>query len=196
MHGLINRSIQSFVTETYGDAAWRAVAARAGVGPDGFEAMLTYDDSVTDALLDAASAHLDKPAEALLEDLGTFLVSNSKFEPLRRLLRFGGETFADFLASLDELHGRARLAVPDLDVPEIELDAAGAGTFRLRCRWGRPGACHVMMGVLRAMADDFGALVLLDYIEGDRPGDGMVSIDLLDSRFAAGRSFSLARLER
>lgn len=196
MHGLINRSIQSFVTETYGCAAWRAVAQRSDVGVAGFEAMLHYDDTVTHAVLEAVTVQLDKPLEMVLEDVGTFLVSNSKHEPLRRLLRFGGETFVEFLDSLNELNGRARLAVPDLEVPELEVEDHGGGAFKLRCRWHFPGACHVMMGILRAMADDFGALVLLDYVEGDVPGHGHLSIDLLDSRFAAGRDFDLAQRVR
>lgn len=48
MHGLINRSIQAFVQETHGPATWRAVAAEAGIDPEGFEAMLHYDDALTE----------------------------------------------------------------------------------------------------------------------------------------------------
>ena len=45
--------------------------------------------------------------------------------------------------------------------------------------------------MLRAMADDYGALVLLDYAE---PQDGLetVAIRLLDAAHAEGRRFSLA----
>lgn len=192
MHGLVNRSIQSFVEETYGAEAWQAVADRAGVGHDGFEAMLLYDDLVTAKLLNAIAHQLDKPREMVLEDIGTFVVSNSKFERLRRLLRFGGETFVDFLNSLDELHGRVHLALPDLEGPRLELTELEGDAYRLQCHWHFPGACHVVMGVLRAMADDYGALVLLDYVGGDGRGAGELSIDLLDSRFAEGRAFQLA----
>jgi len=191
MHGLINRSIQCFVNDNYGAPVWNAVAQEAGVGPDGFEAMLSYDDALTVAVLEAASRHLDKPREALLEDMGTYLVSHGRLEPLRRLLRFGGETFLEFLHSLDDLAGRARLAVPDLDVPELELIEDGPHAFRLICQWHFPGACPVMMGILRAMADDYGALVLLDYDSTAADGATLV-IELLDSRFAEGRSFRLA----
>lgn len=192
MHGLINRSIQSFLTETYGEHTWRSVAEAAGVGEDGFEAMLHYDDALTTAVIACAADKLNKPVEMLLEDLGTFLVSHSKLERLRRLLRFGGETFVDFLDSLNDLHGRARLAVPDLEVPEFEVEDYGDGAFKVRCHLHVPGASHVMVGILRAMADDYGALILLDYLEPAAGGQGVVSIDLLDSMFAAGRDFQLA----
>ena len=87
MHGLINRSLQSFLRDTYGIGLWSSVADEAGVPTEGFEAMLTYEDALTDRVLACAATALAKPREALLEDLGMFLVS---LEPLRRLLRFGG----------------------------------------------------------------------------------------------------------
>jgi len=191
MHGLINRSIQCFVQDTYGGRRWSAVAEEAGLGSDGFEAMLSYDDALTEAVLCAVTRQLDKPREAVLEDLGTFLVSNPKLEPLRRLLRFGGESFVEFLHSLDDLAGRARLAVPDLDVPELELMEEGPRSFRLICRWHYSGGCQVIMGILRAMADDYGALVFLEH-QGGAAGGSSLMIELLDSSFAEGRSFKLA----
>ncbi len=192
MHGLINRSIQFFLCETYGDDVWRDVAEAIDIGVDGFESMLRYDDGITLALLESISLQLDKPQEVILEDLGTFLVSNTKLEPLRRLLRFGGDSFVEFLHSLDELRGRARLAVPDLEMPGLELRDDGQGAYRLICHWHMPGAGHLMLGILRAMADDYGALVLLDYTGWDVEGNDCLHIDLLDSGFAEGRSFKLA----
>ncbi len=192
MHGLINRSIQLFITDTYGPAIWAKGADLAGAPPAGFEAMLHYDDVVTEKLLQGFSEMLDKPLEMLLEDLGTFLVSNPKLEALRRLLRFGGDSFVEFLHSLDGLRDRARLAVPDLEVPELEVFDDGENAFRLICRWRLPGGGHLMIGVLRAMADDYGALVLLDYSGWDVDGHDAIHIDLLQDSFSSGRHFRLA----
>ena len=187
MHGLINRSLQCFLRDTYGASCWAAVAEAAALDPAGFEAMLRYDDAVTEAVLDAAASRLGKPRAALLEDWGMFLAS---LEPLRRLLRFGGVGYVDFLHSLDELPERARLAVPDLDMPDLTLSPRGADRFALACRAGKPGFAAVFAGILRAMADDYGALVLID------PGPGEeVQIELLQTRYSAGRGFDLARPE-
>ncbi|WP_095590306.1 heme NO-binding domain-containing protein [Actibacterium ureilyticum] len=192
MHGLVNRSIQSFVSDTYGGGLWASVASECGVSLDGFEAMLHYDDQVTHDLLDAIGARLDKGRDMLLEDLGTYLVSNHNLEALRRLLRFGGVTFLDFLHSLEELNGRASLALPDLDMPQLSLLETGPSTFRLTCRWGFPGAGALMSGILRGMADDYGALVLLEGGVPDADGTCVLKIELLDSRFSEGRQFDLA----
>ena len=193
MHGLINRSIQLFITDTYGPDTWLKGADAANAPRDGFEAMLNYEDILTERMVQAFSEILDKPREMLMEDIGTYLVSNPRLHAVRRLLRFGGETFVEFLHSLDSLNDRARLAVYDLDVPELEVFDDGEGVFRLICRWRMPGAGHLMIGVLRAMADDYGALVLLDYSGWDAEGNDAIHVDLLDDGFSSGRQFQLAK---
>ncbi len=191
MHGLINRSIQCFTRDTYGPDAWTDVAERAGLRVPSFEAMQLYEDAITHAVLDALSARLGRDRDTVLEDMGTYLVSHPNLEALRRLLRFGGVSFIDFLISLDDLQGRGHLAVPELDLPSLELTDAGPDRFELTCRAPSPGFGHVMVGILRAMADDYGVLVLLDHRSG---ADGLetVTIDVLDTEFAEGRGFELA----
>lgn len=188
MHGLINRSIQVFLRHTYGEALWGRVAFEADLGFDSFEAMLAYDDDLTVRVIDAAAAALSRPRETVLEDLGTFLVSHPNLERLRRLLRFAGVDFVDFLHSLDDLPGRGRMAVPDLDLPLLELRGQGPERFLLICRAPFAGVGHVMVGLLRAMADDYGALVLLEH-EGSGAAGEVISIHLLEQRFSAGRRF-------
>ncbi len=118
-------------------------------------------------------------------------MSHPSLERLRRLLRFGGVTFVDFLHSLDDLDGRCRLALPELCLPLLRLREVEPGRFVLRCETGLPGAGHVIVGLLRAMADDYGALVLLEHLGTDEMGE-TVSIHLLETQFAAGRRFDLA----
>ena len=194
MHGLINRSLQTFLADTYGAALWQAVARDAGVAPAGFESMLVYDDAVTDRLIEVGATLLGRPREALLEDLGTYLVSHENLTGLRRLLRFSGVNFVDFLTSLEELPGRGRLVLPDLDMPDLELVDHGQGQFTLRCTAGLKGTGHIVMGLLRAMADDYGALVLMDH-EGVQDGAEVIRIQIADHDFAAARPFTLGRVD-
>jgi hypothetical protein len=193
MHGLVNRAVQCFLRDTYGVDLWLRVARDAGVPPVGFETMVVYDLVVTQRILAAAAVHLNRPREVVLEDLGTYLVSHATVEPLRRLLRFGGVTFTDFLLSLEDLPGRSRMALPDLDLPRMALDEEGPDLFRLTVQSPIDGAGHVVMGLLRAMADDYGALVLLDHA-GVLDGAEVLHINLLDGSFAEGRRFDLAAM--
>ena len=99
----------------------------------------------------------------------------------------------DFLNSLDELPARVRLAVPDLPMPQIELQEEGTERVRVvvRPRSGTEGLFgHVFSGLLRAMADDYGALVFLDLNPGE-DGIDIIDVCLLDVDFAEARDFEL-----
>jgi hypothetical protein len=180
-----------FLRGAYGNAVWLDVARDAQLGFESFEAMLVYDDRLTDQVLAAASRKLNLPREAILEDMGIFLVADPALERLRRLLRFGGVTFVDFLYSLDDLPARGRLALPDLDLPTLRLGGNDRDRFTLTCLSPFRGVGHVGVGLLRAMADDYGALVVIDHA-GPTPGGERVSIQLLDHQFATGRRFILS----
>ncbi|ABF64902.1 heme NO-binding domain-containing protein [Ruegeria sp. TM1040] len=190
MHGLINRAVQAFVTSTYGDKRWADIMDESGLGFTEFEAMLVYPEDQSIRMLRAVEAKLERPLDEILEDVGTFLVSNPQVEALRRLLRFGGVNYVEFLHSLDDLPDRARLAVSDLHLPGLELIEQAPGQFQLLCQPGVPGYAQVMTGVLRAMADDYGALVILDLV-GEQEGSDVISITLVESDFSEGRAFEL-----
>ncbi|QDI75152.1 heme NO-binding domain-containing protein [Leisingera aquaemixtae] len=190
MHGLINRAIQAFVTSTYGADRWEEVMEEAGLGFTEFEAMLFYTDEQSGRMLAAMEKVLARPLPEMLEDMGTFLVSNPQVEALRRLLRFGGVNYVEFLHSLDDLPDRARLAVSDLHLPALELVEQTPQQFELVCQPGLPGYAYVLMGVLRAMADDYGDLVFLDH-SGTQGGAEVISITVVETKFAAGREFDL-----
>lgn len=193
MHGLVARTLQCFVQDTYGQERWRRVADDARLDLPEFEAMLDYEAQLVGRVLTRAELELDKPRAAMLEDIGTYLMTHPNNERLRRLMRYGGEDFIDFLHSLEELPGRARLAVPDLNLPGLELTETAPRRFTLVCKCTGPtsrGYSHVLAGVLRAMADDYGALILLDLADG--PGDDeLIEITVIETDYTRGRSFVL-----
>ncbi|MEX1235278.1 MAG: heme NO-binding domain-containing protein [Roseovarius sp.] len=191
MHGLINRAIERFVRDTYGREVWGTVTRNAGLEFTEFESMLSYEEDVTDRVLATLAIQLDRPLPDILEDVGTYLVSHPKVEAVRRLLRFGGPTFTEFLHSLDDLPARAKLAVSDLELPELELREHGHDFYAIECRSAAPGFGYVLVGLLRALADDYGALVLLEH-KGMRDGCEIVEVRLLSSDHASGRSFDLS----
>ena len=190
MHGLMMKAIQCFVRDTYGPQVWASVARRAALDVAEFEAMLTYDAETGEAVLTALSAELGRPRASVLEDIGTYLVSDPNVERLRRLLRFAGLCYVDFLHSLDDLPGRAQLAVSDLILPRLDLRALPGARYILVIDGEPQGFGHVMVGILRAMADDYGALVMLDH-RGLRQGREEIEITLVEPAFAEGRRFVL-----
>jgi hypothetical protein len=87
MHGLVNRAIQCFYRDTYGTQAWSDLVRSLELPFSQFEPMMRYDAQLTHYMVAEIARVLDKPREAVLEDLGTYLVSNPNVEALRRLLR-------------------------------------------------------------------------------------------------------------
>ena len=193
MHGLVNRAIERFVRDTYGRDVWIGTIQRLDLGFTEFEAMMVYEARITEEVLTAVGARLARGRDELLEDIGTYLVSHPATEALRRLLRFGGVDYVEFLHSLDDLPERARLAVADLGLPALELQDQGAGVYALHV--GLPKGHDlrlgpVVVGLLRAMADDYGALALVEH-QGDGADYEVIEVRLLDEGFAHGRAFAL-----
>lgn len=192
MHGVFNRAIEHFVRANYGDGLWQAVGVRAGIGATSFEPLLVYDEAVTEAVIEATCAHLGRDRHGLLEDVGTFLVTGGHEFSLRRLLRFGGDSFVEFLHSLDDIDERARLALPGLDLPRLGVRREKTDLYVLGFSWNRPGFGAVFAGILRAMADDYGALVLITHHAPESDGGGeKIVVELLEHRFSDARVFAL-----
>lgn len=191
MLGVINKSIQAFLCKHHGPALWREISERLGVGPEGFEAMLSYDDHVTERLLDLSERLTGKPRESLLEDIGADVAQT---EAVRRLLRFGGADYLEFLLSLDDLQGRGQMALPDLDLPELTLDYEAQGRFILSVRGPVPGWGAVMKGLMEAMASDYGALALIEPLEPEG-GVERLQVTLHATTYFVARQFDLARPE-
>lgn len=191
MHGLISRALENFLKQRHGVALWQQVVRQAHLPFDSFEPLLTYEAALTDRVIAAACEVLNRSRESVLEDMGTALVSHRDRDGLRRLLRFGGISFRDFLHSLEELPDRARLALPDLVLPPLLFEDRGEGRFALTAVPPFAGAGFILIGLLRAMADDYGALVVLEMAPPASKADVIV-IHLLDESHAEGRRFSLA----
>lgn len=195
MHGLVNRSIQYFITDTYGRDVWGKVVDHAEIGFREFDAFNTFDDALTVKLIASSSTILNKPLATTLEDLGTYLVENPGFDHVRRLLRLSGTYFTEFLTELEDLPERAKLALPDLDLPELQLRQRNPTDFQLSVDYPLPGAAHVVAGVLRAMADDYGALVVMEVGICDQ-GREFISLTIPAPSFMAGKKFDLARVAK
>ena len=189
MHGLILAAFQTFFVAMYGQERWENIQCMSGLPSRDLDTMLVYESDLAVAVFEAAAAELGLGVDDMLEDLGTYLVSHEKMDGFRRLLRFSGVDYVDFLFSLEELPERTRLAVPDLILPALEIQEKTPGNYVLECKPGLAGYGSVLLGILRAMADDYGALVMLEHL-GKRNSCDLLSITLIENAFADGKDFN------
>ena len=134
---------------------------------------------------------LQRPKKEFLEDFGTSLVTAPGTQGIRGLLRFCGMDFVDFMDPLDDLSGRVKLAVPEFILPKVETKLSRSGAFTIFIGPEVRGMSFVLVGILRAMADDYGSLVHIDQIKQDDAGDE-IAVTILDLDFDDGRDFLLA----
>ena len=189
MDALLLRSLQGYVRDTFGLPVWQAVCRQSGLTVETFEPMLRYDSGTADRVAKGVADVLGRPVEAVWEDMGTHLVTNPRHEGVRRLLRFCGIGFADFLYSLEEMPGRTRLALAGLDLPDLQMRQIDVDKFEIFCRSNVKGIPRVLVGILTAMADDYGTLCV---IETDDQHDDRILVRVLDSHHNTARRFDLA----
>lgn len=192
MLGLINCAVQNFIRTTYGDEVWCNIADTAGLDFQYFEPMLTYDAALVQQVTDTACQQLGKTRADFLGDVGTYLVSAPETGAIRRLLRFGGSRFDEFLHSLEELSDRVRLVIHDVNLPSVRVERASDDQFRLTVGPGLAGYASVLVGMLRAMGDDYGALVLTEESAGQGADTRRIDLSLISTGFAEARAFALA----
>lgn len=191
MHGLLNRAIECFVRDTYGDATWAETALSCGLSGHTPEPMLPVRPDLTDALVDAACRQLGKARHDLLEDLGIYLVRHDRYEGLRRLLRFSGRTFGEFILSLDELADRVRLVLPGTDFFSLNVQSYPGRRFEVNSVSAYAGFPRILFGALRAMADDYGVLATMDISDTGASGHARLLVTVHAPDFTSGRGFSL-----
>ncbi|MFD1881050.1 heme NO-binding domain-containing protein [Paracoccus pacificus] len=186
MHRFVIRSIELFLTETYGMGFWRQVVALVGLGD--FGAFENCPQDKVAGVLATAAENLGKSVDELTEDIGAWLV---QMEALRRLLRFSGPDYRDFVLSLNEFRGRCHLILPEMEVPDFSVWQEGE-RLSVSVDPGRDAAIHdlwrsLVAGGLRAIADDYGALALIE----TNP-QGIIEVTILSTDFAEGRDFVLS----
>ncbi|CTQ32835.1 heme NO-binding domain-containing protein [Jannaschia rubra] len=194
MYGLICKSLEGFVRDRRGAEAWGRIVARAELPFETFEALRVHDKEMMLRLIAAAAQEMQRETLALIEDVGHWICTHPPLEPVRRLIRFSGRNYVDLIHSFDEMQERAKLALPGIDFPEFLVTEVGPGRFEVVARWEMAGAAALLTGMFRAMADDYGALALIETTDFRRE-DGLsievISIHVIEQAFQEPKEFKL-----
>jgi hypothetical protein len=155
MYGLINKAIKGLVLEGFGEDAWRRICDRAEIADDEFLSMEAYDDSLTYDLVGAATEELGLPAETILESFGGYWVQYTAVEGYGEILKSAGNTLPEFLANLDQMHARVKLAFPELKPPRFKISDANDEGLILHYFSHRPGLAPLVTGLIKGLAIRF-----------------------------------------
>ncbi len=166
MYGLVNKAVEDLVCTRFGEQAWEAIRARAGIGVDSFISMDPYPDEVTYKLVGAASEVLGLPPEAVLEAFGEFWIRYTAKEGYGEMFSMFGGSFKEFLHSLDALHTHIGLSFSQLRPPTFDCEDLGEGTYMLSYFSGREGLAPMMLGLIKGLAAVFGKEVEVRHVKG------------------------------
>ncbi|MEL6585796.1 MAG: heme NO-binding domain-containing protein [Pseudomonadota bacterium] len=189
MHGMICKALEGYVRTTHGDGIWDQACRDAGIKTRSFETVHEYPDEKFDRVLMSVAGTLGRRIAVLMEDMGMWVVTHPPLAPVRRLFRFSGETL---ISSRDTMNA---LNVSPEKRNSLRSDEPGA--YVVRSTWVSEGGGPLLCGVLQALADEYGALVLLEVLSSQRI-DGIwhdeTQVQVVQEDFQAPSSFQLGQV--
>uniref|UniRef100_A0A0G2K4T2 guanylate cyclase n=5 Tax=Rattus norvegicus TaxID=10116 RepID=A0A0G2K4T2_RAT len=153
-YGFINTCLQSLVTEKFGEETWEKLKASAEV-QDVFMTYTVYDDIITIKLIQEACKVLDVSMEAILKLFGEYFFKFCKMSGYDRMLRTLGGNLTEFIENLDALHSYLALSYQEMNAPSFRVEEGADGAMLLHYYSDRHGLCHIVPGIIEAVAKDF-----------------------------------------
>ncbi|KAL1780985.1 guanylate cyclase soluble subunit beta-2 isoform X3, partial [Sigmodon hispidus] len=122
---------------------------------DAFMTYTVYDDIITIKLIQEACKVLDISMEAILKLFGEYFFKFCKMSGYDRMLRTLGGNLTEFIGNLDALHSYLALSYQEMNAPSFRVEAGADGTMLLHYYSDRSGLCHIVPGIIEAVAKDF-----------------------------------------
>ena len=171
MYGMINQAVKHLIVEKFGETTWGKIRSTAGVEDDEFLAMEQYPDEMTYRLVQVSSDVLEMPATDVLEAFGEHWIEYTSKAGYEELLNGAGANLEECLHNLDQLHTRVRLGMPHLAPPSFEVETSDDGSYLLHYFSHRDGLAHLVIGLVRGLAERLGERVEVEQVSFKSNGD-------------------------
>ncbi|XP_068919697.1 guanylate cyclase soluble subunit beta-2-like [Petaurus breviceps papuanus] len=93
--------------------------------------------------------------EAILKMFGEYFFKFCKMSGYDRMLRTLGGNLMEFIENLDALHSYLALSYQAMNAPSFRVEKRTDGTMLLHYYSDRRGLCHIVPGIMEAVAKDF-----------------------------------------
>ncbi|XP_066563688.1 guanylate cyclase soluble subunit beta-2 [Amia ocellicauda] len=153
-YGFINTCLKSLVVEKFGEETWEKLRIQAEV-QDTFMTYEVYDDVITLRLVNEACKMLNVSSEVVLKLFGEYFFSFCKESGYDRMLRTLGGNLMEFIENLDALHSYLALSYQEMNAPSFRVERRKDGEMLLHYYSDRRGLCHIVPGIIEAVAKDF-----------------------------------------
>ncbi|XP_070762135.1 guanylate cyclase soluble subunit beta-2-like [Enoplosus armatus] len=153
-YGFINTCLKSLVLEKFGEETWVKLRDEAGV-QDAFLTYEVYKDEITMKLVAEACKLLGVKPEVVLRQFGEYFFEFCKRSGYDHMLRTLGGNLFEFTENLDALHSYLALSYKEMNAPSFRVERNPDGTMLLHYYSDRRGLCHIVPGIIGAVAKDF-----------------------------------------
>lgn len=152
MYGIVNKSIQDLITETFGEDKWEAVKEKSAVDVEFFLSNEPYDDDITYKLAGAAAEVLGISVEEVLQTFGEWWVLKTGKEKFGGLMEVGGNSLKEFLVNLPLFHNRIMLMYPKSTPPEFKVSDIEENSIYVHYHSKREGLQEFVRGLMSGLA--------------------------------------------
>lgn len=168
MKGVVFNLLEELVIREHGEDAWDDLLDASGV--DGaYTSLGSYDDADLFALVGAASAALDVPADEIVRWFGREALP--KFATGYPEFFTGHDSARTFVLTLNDIiHPQVRRLYPGADVPEFEFEDTAGQPLRMDYRSERR-LCSFAEGLIEGAATHYGQTVEIRQPECMKRGD-------------------------
>ncbi|KAM6178192.1 guanylate cyclase soluble subunit beta-2-like [Rhynchocyon petersi] len=114
-----------------------------------------YDDTITIKLIQEACKVLGVSMEVVLKLFGEYFFKFCKMSGYDQMLRTLGGNLSEFIENLDALHSYLALSYQEMNAPSFRVENGADGKMLLHYYSDRSGLCHIVPGIIEAVAKDF-----------------------------------------
>uniref|UniRef100_A0A3Q0QTW6 guanylate cyclase n=1 Tax=Amphilophus citrinellus TaxID=61819 RepID=A0A3Q0QTW6_AMPCI len=136
------------------EEAWVKLRDQAGV-QDTFLTHEVYKDEITMHLVAEACKLLGVKPDVVLRQFGEYFFEFCKRAGYHHMLRTLGGNLSEFIENLDALHSYLSLSYKEMNAPSFRVERNPDGTMLLHYYSDRRGLCHIVPGIIGAVAKDF-----------------------------------------
>ncbi|MDE2571415.1 MAG: heme NO-binding domain-containing protein [bacterium] len=160
VHGSIHLALKQYVVEVYGASTWEQILAQSNATIKMYLATSSYPDGEITALITAASALANRPANDMIEDFGRYLMPKL-IQNYRSLVRPEWRTL-DFLENAEQsIHSVVRVQNPGARPPILRCVRHGASELQIIYSSARR-LCALVRGMALGAAQHFAEVVMVD----------------------------------
>ncbi|WP_306054642.1 heme NO-binding domain-containing protein [Natronococcus wangiae] len=154
MHGIVHKSLKSYVVEKAGDETWNAIVERANIEPTLYLPISRYDDAEVDAALSALASMAVQDRPAIERDFGRALAPElrSTFDA-----HLDGEAgLLEFLVSIETITANVERTTEETTLPDVTCTRERDRAVVVRYDSHRD-YCDLARGVLEGLVAEFDA---------------------------------------